>query len=116
MCLEKRKLGKLTITVKLEQVTHLTFFHQKFEKDGSYKFSKAEGEIKKKKLSSEMESALLKAHVECQASAKATVTDKTKVVEQVQLYQVCVSIAAKKISWTFCFILDQTNCTISPFF
>lgn len=72
-------------------LSNIIVVNVQFEKDGSYKFSKAESEIKKKKLDSKMETELLKAHVTCRDEAKAKVTDKVKVVEQVQLYQACVS-------------------------
>lgn len=66
-----------------------------FESDGSYKFSKAESEIKKKKLDSKMEAELLAAHSKCKGEAKEMFkTPKVaggNNVEQVQFFQSCVS-------------------------
>lgn len=65
-----------------------------FEKDGSYKFAKAKGEIKKKNLSKAMEKKLMAAHEKCQTEAKdmfkAPKIKGANMVDQVQFYQSCM--------------------------
>ena len=69
--------------------------HDQFEKDGTYKFDKAAGEIKKKKLTTKMETDLLGAHEKCKGEAKemfkAAAKKNSNQVDQVQFYQSCVS-------------------------
>ncbi|KAI7691006.1 hypothetical protein SSS_01960, partial [Sarcoptes scabiei] len=64
-----------------------------FDKKGDYKFEKAEKEIKNKKLSSEMQKALVGSHQDC-AEVSKTQKKQSKtpmdVVEQVQIYQGCM--------------------------
>ncbi|KAI2803705.1 hypothetical protein RDWZM_001635 [Blomia tropicalis] len=71
-----------------------------FESDGSYKFSKAESEIKKKKLDSKMEAELLAAHSKCKGEAKEMFkTPKVaggNNVEQVQFFQSCMDFHITK--------------------
>jgi len=65
-----------------------------FDKDGSYKFSKAKSEIKKKNLSKGMEKKLFAAHEKCQSEAKEMFKEPVakggNQVDQVQFYQSCM--------------------------
>lgn len=68
------------------------FVSLQFDKNGNYRFEKAETEIKNKKLSNEMQTQLVNAHQLCGKDAKDKfVAMRVDVVDQVQLYQACVS-------------------------
>ncbi|CAG2121556.1 unnamed protein product [Medioppia subpectinata] len=60
-----------------------------FTKAGNYRFSKAETEIRAKKLQKPIESQLLANHKNCESEAKREFP-KTQIIEQIQLYQACV--------------------------
>lgn len=65
----------------------------KFNDKGEYKYEKAEKEIKNKNLAKEMEKVLLESHKQCSQIAKdrKQAVKNLSNVEQVQIYQGCVS-------------------------
>ncbi|CAG2167127.1 unnamed protein product [Oppiella nova] len=61
-----------------------------FTAKGNYRYSKAENEIKAKKLPKDVESALLAHHKNCESEAKREFASKERVIDQIQLYQACM--------------------------
>ncbi|KAH9412387.1 uncharacterized protein LOC113788996 [Dermatophagoides pteronyssinus] len=63
-----------------------------FDKNGEYKYSKAEKEIKNKNLAKDMEKKLLESHKQCSQIAKdrSQAVKNMTIVEQVQVYQGCM--------------------------
>ncbi|XP_054157045.1 uncharacterized protein LOC128955402 [Oppia nitens] len=68
-----------------------------FSKSGSYRYSKAESEIKAKKLIPEMEKQLLSDHKKCESEAKQEFPKREAIVEQIQLYQACMDFHITKV-------------------
>lgn len=62
-----------------------------FDESGNYKYSKAESEIRGKKLEPAIELQVLKFHVACKDEAsKKFPRDQNKLIDQVQFYQACM--------------------------
>jgi hypothetical protein len=62
-----------------------------FAKNGSYRFAKAEQEIKRKGLSKEVEAALIREHKKCKQESEQKFPQRAQIIELIQLYQACVS-------------------------
>lgn len=62
-----------------------------FDEQGSYKYDKAEAEIRSKRLEPSIENQVLKFHVACKDEAsKKFPRDQNKLIDQVQFYQACM--------------------------
>uniref|UniRef100_A0AAN0LPK9 Odorant-binding n=1 Tax=Polyphagotarsonemus latus TaxID=1204166 RepID=A0AAN0LPK9_9ACAR len=61
-----------------------------FNEHGEYKYEKAESEIKKKQLASQVEQQMLTQHSQCKQEAETKFTRVEEVIAQIQLYQACM--------------------------
>ncbi|XP_074600109.1 uncharacterized protein LOC141854363 [Brevipalpus obovatus] len=62
-----------------------------FDKQGLYRFDKAEGEIKAKKLGNEIEGKVLAYHNQCKSEAEEKYPiSSNQLIAQIQLYQACM--------------------------
>jgi hypothetical protein len=61
-----------------------------FSKSGTYRFSKAETEIKRKGLPKDIETQLVAHHKKCKTESEQKFPQKAKIIDLVQLYQACM--------------------------
>jgi len=86
-----KNLTESTIETHQKQIAECALKKENwFSKSGTYRFPKAEQEIKRKGLTKEIEASLIKQHNKCKGESETKFPRKTQIVDLVQLYQACM--------------------------
>lgn len=78
----------------------LLFYHIsmiQFNADNSYRYDKAEEELKKKDVEASIKTKIIEQHEQCKKQALEKFPTKTAIIEQVQFYQSCMDFHVSQL-------------------